>query len=167
MAITCNSCNQHIGDFVAQAEGIKLFKPYITSRKDQSSYAQSFDIRKWLACHLLSAIETTGVRKFYAASLPFELWVFSTDITFASSSNDSEPTRAVKVLFRDTDTSTLNKRDELNSQQLHIEELGLPQALESDLFDVLKKANHDLPHAARNFLDWKVALLPRFVEADT
>jgi len=143
-----------------------LFKPSITVRGDQFSQAQSFDIRKWLACHLLSAIETTGVRKFYATSLPFELWVFSTDITFASSLNAQTPTRAVKVLFRDTNPSSLKERDTLDSQQLHVEELGLPQSLESDLFDALKQANDHLPCAARSFLEWKVALLPRFVGAD-
>jgi len=63
------------------------------------------------------------------------------------------------------DDSTIRKRAALDSQNLHVEELGLPQVLESRLLDALKSANGSLPDSAKTFLDWEVAMLPRFVES--
>lgn len=162
-SVTCAECKQQIGEVVPQAEGIKLLKPFLAIRHDAVSKPQSFDMRKWLAGHLLSAVETTGVRKFYATSLPFELWVFTPDMTYCSSEDGGEPVKASKILFRATDPSKMGERDTLGSQQLHVEELGLPSVLERELSRLLEQSNESIPEAARMFQDWKVALLPRFV----
>jgi hypothetical protein len=97
------------------------------------------------------------VRKFIFASLPHELWVFSTNLAF-STLESSEPGRAMKVLFRGREEG--KDVEVLRAENLLIETLSLGSSMEELLYQVLKQENEKLPQSLRGFMGWEVAVLP-------
>lgn len=155
--VSCKTCAATLGFADEQTEGLKLLKPFLTISYPSPSTAASssaaptvvppqtqiptmeqisrdtFTTEKWLAAYLLTLIESTGVRKFLVKSrdsssaADFEIWVFSTSLTYTSSTNSAssvpisslsalestaadshrpdaisqtKPTEAMKVLFK-------------------------------------------------------------------
>lgn len=71
--VSCNSCDAVLGYKDDQAEGLRLHKLSLALSTRATSHPQIFAPSKWLSCHLLSAIETQGVRKFIFSTLPYEV----------------------------------------------------------------------------------------------
>jgi len=155
------SCGAHIGQQVPQAEGIKLFKPFLSISRSTSHF-EAYEPQQWFAGQLLAAIESTGARRFYTNSVPLSIWVFMPNVTYACSVTSPQPTEGVKVLYQIVNAETHAERDKLGGTKVHTEDLGLPAVLERKLLEVLKEANEALPTPAASFMGWKTAYLPRF-----
>ncbi|KAI4727313.1 hypothetical protein E4T49_04929 [Aureobasidium sp. EXF-10728] len=153
----CKSCDAILGYRDPQTEGLRLQKPYLALSSKRDSSPQSYDATHWFSCYLNQAIESQGVRKFVFPTLPYEIWVFSTNLAYSSSACP-EPTQAMKVLFRaregDQDVETLR------AANLLIETLTLSPILEKLLHEVLQRKNSELPESLKVFMGWKVAVLP-------
>lgn len=124
----------------------------------KDSTTQSYDAAYWFSCYLNQAIETQGVRKFVFPTLPYEIWVFSTNLAY-SSLDSPEPKQAMKVLFRarvgDQDVEMLR------AANLLVETLTLSPIMENLLHKVLQQENTKLPESLRSFMGgWEVAVLP-------
>lgn len=182
-SVLCTTCNKIIGFKDDQAEGLRLHKMSLALSYTALAQPESFEPAEWLSCHLLSAIETQGVRKFIFSTLPYEvrpyhmsadaraliidtlqIWVFSSDVCYSSLVHP-KPTRGIKVYFRATKQNAADI-DTLKAQNLHIETLTLPARLEQMLFDLLQQSNESLPEKVATFLDWKVGFLPKFTRED-
>ncbi|GAB7342507.1 hypothetical protein MBLNU457_g0698t2 [Dothideomycetes sp. NU457] len=160
-SVACALCSAHIGQQVPQAEGIKLFKPFLSmSRSDSPS--EAYEPQQWFAGQLLAAIESTGARRFYTNSVPLSIWVFMPNVTYACSIMHPQPTEGIKVLYQVVDEDTHAQRDKLGGSKVHTEDLGLPAVLERSLLEVLKAANEALPTPAASFVGWNTAYLPHF-----
>lgn len=132
---------------------------------------QSFDITKWLSCHLLSSMDNEGLRKFVVSSAsglqdPISIWIFAPDLNIASSaSRQDTPLRVMKIMWKSAPAQVQNTR--LDTQSMTEGELEMA-AFE---FAALKRSLEDsailLPEGARRFLDWNVALLERFTVEDS
>ncbi|CAD0111606.1 unnamed protein product, partial [Aureobasidium uvarum] len=153
----CKTCDTLLGYRDPQTEGVRLQKPYLALSSKKDSTLQSYDAADWFSYCLNQAIETQGVRKFVFPALPYEIWVFSTNLAYSSSACP-DPKQAMKVLFRaregDQDVETLR------AANLLIETLTLPPILEKLLYEVLQQKNSELPESLKVFMGWKVAVLP-------
>lgn len=152
----CKTCASPLGTQDPQTQGLRLQKPHLAI-SSHSTTAQAFAPVQWFSSYLTSTIESQGVRKFNFATLPHELWVFSTDIAFASLDSPT-PKQGIKVLFRkregDRDVETMR------AANLLIETLTLGQGLEGLLMQCLRERNSLLPQNLRSFVGWEVAVLP-------
>ncbi|THW97480.1 hypothetical protein D6D18_05514 [Aureobasidium pullulans] len=161
--VYCITCDTALGHRDPQTEGIRLQKPYLALSQGGSRTTRSYDPAHWFSCYLNQAIETQGVRKFVFSTLPYEIWVFSTNLAYASLEYP-EPKQAMKVLFRtrqgDQDVETLR------AANLLIETLTLSPMLEKLLYQVLQRENFKLPDSLKNFMGWEVAVLPVLYKAD-
>lgn len=185
VSLKCSSCDQSIGQIHNSSEGYKLRKLALSVSSSSQSPDKSFESQKWLACHLLSSIDTQGVRKFlirpashsHDASPPIKIWVFNPDINISSSESlEPKPLRAVKILWKDADvqhSSTTDGRESndnearLDRQTLSEGEIELPAEELRSLKEALIKSANLLPEGSKMFQEeWRVALLPRFVHAD-
>lgn len=157
------TCDTALGHRDPQTEGIRLQKPYLALSQGESRITRSYDPAHWFSCYLNQAIETLGVRKFVFPTLPYEIWVFSTNLAYASLVYP-EPKQAMKVLFRkrqgDQDVETLR------AANLLIETLTLSPMSEKLLSQVLQRENFKLPMSLKSFMDWDVAVLPVLYKAD-
>ncbi|THZ25518.1 hypothetical protein D6C91_02939 [Aureobasidium pullulans] len=161
--VNCITCDTALGHRDPQTEGVRLQKPYLALSQGGSRTTRSYDPAHWFSCYLNQAIETQGVRKFVFSTLPYEIWVFSTNLAYASLEYP-EPKQAMKVLFRtrqgDQDVETLR------AANLLIETLTLSPMLEKLLYQVLQRENSKLPDSLKNFVGWEVAVLPVLYKAD-
>ena len=145
-----------------------LHKLHLSLSTGAELAAKSHDNAKWLACLLLCAMENQGVRKFAVqrsagAKSTLKLWVFTPDLTVSSSKMASaEPMRVVKVLWQeleDVDTGP----ERLSDMTLSEGELRLQRIEVESLLELLKESAALIPEAAREFQEWNVGLLERFV----
>lgn len=165
--LQCSSCHQLLGQLHKSSGGLKLRKACLSLSRTGDSPLVSYSAEKWLSCHLLSSIDSQGVRKFTITSTTsdsaaLKLWIFTPDINVSSSAaKDSEPIRAVKILWLDSTVSP-EAAGKLNREALSEGEMELP-ASEMDLLrGTLVQSVNLLPEGARKFQSWNVALLPRF-----
>ncbi|KAK8213420.1 hypothetical protein M8818_002719 [Zalaria obscura] len=133
-ALKCAQCASTVGIPDAQTEGWRLYKPSLVLSPTLDAGVIEYDPSIWLSCYVLSAIDSQGVRKFAASFSNFELWIFAQDLTY-SATHQKEPTRAMKVLFRHTETP--RDVDTLSTQNLSIGTLALPSFLELQLLKIL------------------------------
>lgn len=168
--LQCATCHSNIGTVHYTDEAYKLRKSQLALSPDADSAYVSFESAKWLACHLLSSMETQGVRKFriqcgqHMAGL--KVWIFTPDITISSSAADvSDPIRAVKILWTDSQ-ETMKESGALTRQALSEGEMELASDEFEDLRQALVKSAYILPENARKFQAWHVAMLPRFTASD-
>jgi hypothetical protein len=127
---------------------------------------------KWLACQILAAVESQGVRKFTIQSAEtksattFKIWVLTPDLTVSSSAApSSEPIRTMKVLWHTTDGEDENEsemRKFLTESEL---KLGIDEIQE--LMCALQRTSQWIPEKARELQGWHVGLLDRFTNDDT
>ncbi|KAI4734852.1 hypothetical protein E4T50_14631 [Aureobasidium sp. EXF-12298] len=153
----CKTCDTVLGHRDPQTEGVRLQKPYLALSSKNDSTKQSYDAAYWFSCYLNQAIESQGVRKFVFSTLPYEIWVFSTNLTY-SSLGCPEPKQAMKVLFRAREGG--QDVEMLRAANLLIETLTLSPNMEKLLYQVLQKENSKLPQSLKNFMGWEVAVLP-------
>ncbi|KAK4507738.1 hypothetical protein PRZ48_001473 [Zasmidium cellare] len=175
-ALQCSSCHDLLGQTHASSGGYKLRKAHLSLSRTAQSPFVSYDAEKWLSCHLLSSIDSQGVRKFTITSTDsdntaLKLWIFTPDITVSSSeAKDAEPIRAIKILWLDSVVSP-EASGNLNREALSEGELELPPSEMALLRETLVQSARLLPQSAKKFQSWNVALLPRFksteVESDS
>lgn len=152
--------------------GYKLQKLHLALSLRSEETPISFDPQKWLACALLDAVESQGVRKFIASehySTPKEalmLWIFSPDLSVSSSARSStEYVKVTKILWQDSSPPT-DVTERLNSASLSEGEMILGPGQVDLLRRTLEQSSNVLPENARAFQDWNVGLLERFTPKD-
>lgn len=173
-----------IGVFDRAAQGYRLRKPYLSVSLGPTAPAISYETERWLACHLLSAAESNGVRKLSVwsanrhgpgrAVCTMQIWLFATDITISSSETKaSEPVSVVKVLYHRPKQVPEHPADDsrlsggrLNAAALAEGEVELERQEWSDLRRILESSATLLPPKARSFQEWNVGLLRRFTATD-
>jgi hypothetical protein len=167
--LQCSSCNATVGilDTTTRSHKIAKLALAVTS---STGNQQSFDIAKWLSCHLLSAMDNEGLRKFTVSSVsgpqdPISIWLFAPDLNVASSaSRQDTPLRVVKVMWKPAPAHVENAR--LDTQSMTEGEIEMPAFEFAALKQSLEGSAILLPEGARQFLDWNVALLERFTVED-
>ncbi|CAK4028225.1 Hypothetical predicted protein [Lecanosticta acicola] len=170
-SIQCTSCSTPIGRIHSSSEGYKIRKLHLSVSTARDCAMASFDIQRWLACHLLSSMESQGVRKFTiqkinGGELVLKLWIFTPDISISSSAaKDAEPIRCTKILWKD-DIAAPSESGALNRQALAEGELELPSDEMQLLRELLAQSAALLPQSAKTFQSWNVALLQRFTRAE-
>lgn len=171
LSLQCNFCNTLLGHIHTSSEGYKLRKSHLSVSSNANSPIISYPADKWLACHLLSSVESQGVRKFLIEStesdeVAIKAWIFTPDTTISSSAAENPDTmRAVKVLWI-TCVAPPKEAGALNRQALSEGELELPPNEMSQLQKALEQSAALLPQNARKFQSWNVGLLPRFTLSD-
>ncbi|KAK4637702.1 hypothetical protein CLAFUR0_01750 [Fulvia fulva] len=169
--LTCSTCNTAIGHVHSSTGGYKLRKAYLSVSTAPGAPFTSYDPEKWLACRLLSSMDSQGVRKFIIQSHhhdepALKAWIFTPDIDVSSSAAQSpRPLRALKVLWMKC-TASSAPTSALNRQTLSEGELELHETEMNLLWKVLVKSSMLFPEGGRKFQDWNVALLHRFTSAD-
>ncbi|KAI5254772.1 hypothetical protein E4T42_02086 [Aureobasidium subglaciale] len=161
--VYCSTCDTALGHRDPLSEGIRLQKPYLALSSSQDKITRSYDAAHWFSCYLNQAIETQGVRKFVFPNLPYEIWVFSTNLAY-SSLEYPQPKQAMKVLFRERQGG--QDVETLRAANLLIETLTLSPMLEKLLYQVLQRENLKLPESLKDFMGWQVAVLPVLYSAD-
>lgn len=183
-SLACTKCNASVGQIYSTDESYKIRKLALSLSLSSSLPNQSFEPEKWLACHLLSSIETQGVRKFLirtsssseGPSVPsIGTWIFNPDVKISSSASPHpKPFRAMKILWKDAveqpqqDGENANGNEgKLNRKTLSEGEIELPEEEFKALRKALIKSSDLLPRGSKMFQEeWRVALLPRFVRED-
>lgn len=153
----CKTCDAVLGYRDIQTEGVRLQKPYLALSSKKENTTHSYDAANWFSCYLNQAIETQGVRKFVFATLPYEIWIFSTNVA-CSSLECPEPKQAMKVLFREREGG--QDVEMLRAANLLIETLTLSPIMEKLLYGTLQQENTKLPESLKRFMGWEVAVLP-------
>ena len=173
--LLCPNCRTFIGSLDTTTQGYCLRKPYLSISTHTSQPAVTYDSELWLACTLLTAAETQGIRKLYVSCqnedvnqhpVTMQLWLFATDLTVSSSTSaELEPLHVVKIMYRDAaEDSDFSGR--LNAVALSEGEVELPRDELRGLKGKLERSAVLLPQKARVFQDWRVGLLRRFTESD-
>lgn len=156
-----------MGQVHASSGGYKLRKAHLSLSRESDSPFVSYDAEEWLSCHLLSSIDSQGVRKFTITnttpdSNALKVWIFSPDINVSSSAaGKPEPIQAIKILWVESVASPQDV-GHLNRQALSEGELELPAGEMDILRNALLQSAQLLPDSARKFQAWNVALLQRF-----
>ncbi|KJX94158.1 hypothetical protein TI39_contig4214g00019 [Zymoseptoria brevis] len=170
--LQCSRCKTIVGQIHSSSEGYKLRKMHVSLSAEIGQPSISHESEKWLSCHLLSSIDTQGVRKFRIQSTDpnntsIRIWIFTPDINIASSkATNSKPMRAVKVFWTDAAPSQPGDEGKLNQQTLSEGEIELPIEEMEALRKTLVRSAALLPEGSRKFQEWNVALLARFTGAD-
>ena len=161
----CCTCGVSIGAVDPSTQGYSLRKLHLqlsTGPNDSPKLAKQ---GQWLACLLLCAMETQGVRKFVVSrpdGKTLKLWVFTPDLIVSSSAMERKgPARYMKVLWQESDVVVGNS-ERLNAAALAEGELKLQDDEPAMLEESLKLGSLLLPESARRFQDWNVGLLERF-----
>jgi hypothetical protein len=137
--------------------GLRLLKPYLSLSSKNHPTTTSFPPSNLISSYLLQTIETLGVRKFIFATLPHELWIFSTNLAF-SKLDSPQPKQAMKVLFRGREEG--KDVEVMRAENLLIETLSLGVGMEELLMEVLREESGKFPERVRGFMGWEVAVLP-------
>lgn len=161
--VHCKDCSGLLGFQDPQTQGLRLQKLDLSINTPDSSTGKTFTPEQWFSCYLNFVMETQGVRKFVFSSLPYELWVFSTNLAYSALYRPT-PTQAMKVLYREREGD--EDVDTMKAANLLVETLTLTARLEEMLWECLGKQNELLPESLRKFVGWNVAVLPTFQSED-
>jgi len=167
--LECSSCNTTVGILDSTTPSYRMAKLALTLTSSTGNQ-QSFDITKWLSCHLLSSMDNEGLRKFTISSAsgshsPISIWIFAPDLNVASSaSRQNAPLRVAKVMWKPAPAQVQIVR--LDTQSMTEGELEMSAFGFAALKRSLEESAVLLPEGARRFLDWNVALLARFTGED-
>ncbi|KAK3713450.1 hypothetical protein LTR37_008408 [Vermiconidia calcicola] len=170
-ALLCSQCKTIVGVFEASTGAYDLRKLHLSVSTIPTSSTPNHGTHKWLACLLLCAMDTQGVRKFSVRThledaSTLKIWIFTPDITVSSSVMAStEPGRFVKVLWQHTEDPQ-HGSDRLNAASLTEGEVKLRGGEVDMLCAMLTKGGELMPEAARHFQGWNVGLLKRFTASD-
>jgi hypothetical protein len=167
--LECSSCSATVGILDITTRSYKIAKLALTAASNTGA-SQSFDVARWLSCHLLSSMDNEGLRKFTVSSTsgsqgPVSIWIFASDLNIASSvSRQDTPSRVVKVMWKPAPAHVQNAR--LDTQSMTEGEIEMPDFEFAALGRSLEESAILLPEGARQFLGWNVALLERFTVED-
>lgn len=167
--LNCSSCSATVGTLDVATSSYKLFKLAL-SLSSKNDHKQTFNVTKWLSCHLLNSMDNQGLRKFVVAPSPASkpsliIWLFAPDLNIASSvAARDEPLRVTKILWK---LAPVQRQDTLLDKQSMTE--GEIEVSHFE-FEALKKSLEQsailLPESVQRFQDWNVALLERFNVSD-
>jgi hypothetical protein len=166
--LNCSSCGATIGTLDATSS-YKLFKLAL-SLSSKNDHKQTFNVTKWLSCHLLNSMDNQGLRKFVitsspASQRPLMIWLFAPDLNIASSAAICDtPLRVTKILWGSAPEQ--RQYTLLDKQSMTEGEIEVPDFEFEALKSSLEKSAFLLPESAQRFQDWNVALLERFVTGD-
>ena len=173
--LSCTQCQSPLGQLDRSTGGYKLRKLNLALSPTKPLPTQSFIPEKWLACQILSATETQGVRKFLihdpsnpsASTTALKIWVFAPDLCVSSSASSRvEFVRMAKVLWRDEDTKS-GHGEMLSGSAAAEGEIRLERGELGLLWSCLEKSAGLVPEDGRMFMErWRVGLLERFVVED-
>lgn len=167
--LDCSSCNATIGTLDAATSSYKLFKLAL-SLSSKNDRKQTFDVTKWLSCHLLNSMDNQGLRKLVVTPSPalqpsLLIWLFAPDLNIASSAAAHDtPLRVTKILWKSAPAQRQNTL--LDKQSMTEGEIEVPDFEFEALKNSLEQSAVLLPESAQRFQDWNVALLERFVASD-
>ena len=167
--LNCSSCGETNGILDVATSSYKLFKLALSiSSKDD--HRQTFNVTKWLSCHLLNSMDNQGLRKFVVTSSPASqpsllIWLFAPDLNIASSAAVHDtPLRVTKILWK---VAPAQRQDTLLDKQSMTEgEIEIPNFEFEALKNSLEQSAVLLPESAQRFQEWNVALLERFTASD-
>ena len=167
--LNCSSCDAIIGTLDIATSSYKLFKLTLLL-SSKNGHQKTFNVAKWLSCHLLNSMDNQGLRKFVvtpsSASQPSLLiWLFAPDLNIASSAAAHDtPLRVTKILWK---SAPAQRQDTLLDKQSMTEgEIEVPEFEFEALQSSLEQSSALLPESAQRFQDWHVALLERFATSD-
>lgn len=89
------------------------------------------------------------------------IWVFNNSITFSSTEDSKSPLGAVKVFYRLISKAEADKM--LDSMTSDVQDITLPSDAISGILDVLVKSNTLIPEGDRQFKEWTVGLIEKWV----
>lgn len=175
-------CNALLGRIdTSTHEGYKLHKPSLSLSVNASAKHNWYSSSKWLSLHILTAVESQGVRKFTipAATISqfgkeqtkqIKLWIFTPDLLVSTSAIETnEPVRVAKILWQEEtrpEGEAEAPSEKLSRQALSEGELSLREDEVQSLVQLLRASAAWLPYGARKFGDWDVGLLERFTKSD-
>ena len=167
--LNCSSCSATIGTLDVAISSHKLFKLAL-SLSFKNDHRQTFDVTKWLSCHLLTSMDNQGLRKFVVTPSPasrpsLSIWLFAPDLNISSSAAAyDKPLRATKILWK----SAPAQRQEtlLDKQSMTEGEIEIPNFEFEALKNSLEQSAVLLPESAQRFQEWNAALLERFTASD-
>ena len=167
--LNCSSCDAIIGIKDVATGSYKLFKLAL-SLSSNNDRIQTFNVTKWLSCHLLNSMDNQGLRKFVVTPRPalqpsLLIWLFAPDLNIASSAAaHDKPLRVAKILWKSAPAQRQDTR--LDKQSMTEGEIESPDFEFEALKSSLEQSVPLLPESAQRFQDWKVAMLERFVASD-
>ena len=119
-------------------------------------------ISELMPAHLMSLIESQGIRKFsirddrkQGPSRTLLLWVFTPNIMFSSSLNNQGPSQGMKILFKEFLKST----SDLGSYDIKVEAIDVPEEAILDLLHSLRNSAEMMPPSAKKVHEWEVGIL--------
>ena len=161
-----------VGEVEQSMQAYKLRKPALALSSNLKASTKAYDVSKWFACLILSAVESQGARKFIirddadATNRTLRVWVFAPGLSISSSGRSStEPVRVAKVLWQDCE-APVDMSDRSNASAMSDGDLTLQNGELALLRDKLREGGELLPEGARKFQEWHVGLLPRFTSKD-
>ncbi|RMY27226.1 hypothetical protein D0865_16067 [Hortaea werneckii] len=173
--LLCINCNTNLGNVDTNTQAHRLGKPSLSISETSASAPISHAMEFWLSCHLLTAADAQGVRKFKFYShgtedpprsrthTALQIWLFATDLMISSSASPiPEPLPVLKILYKRVDIPAGESTGRLDAQALSEGELELPAHQWEFLDDLLEGSEGLLPARARGFQGWRVGVLRRF-----
>ncbi|KAI7695983.1 hypothetical protein KC353_g17661 [Hortaea werneckii] len=180
--LLCTTCNTTLGNVDTNTQAHRLGKPSLSISDTPASAPISHAMELWLSCHLLTAADAQGVRKFkvyrhgtedprgsrttHTAAL--QIWLFATDLVISSSSSSAsqtpEPLPVLKIFYKRVDIAAEESTGRLDAQALSEGELELPRHEWELLNDLLEGSAELLPARARGFQEWRVLPLAMLTE---
>ncbi|KAK8147316.1 hypothetical protein G3M48_001799 [Beauveria asiatica] len=168
LTISCSNCTADVGIFSVLAYTVAFYKWQISC--EISSVQKSPSSSDCLVATLLSTIARSGSSK--SVVMPrtsalvdktmrhLQLWVINNNVIFTSNQN-STPTSAVKVLFKEIgEKEALELVESLSND---VQDVNFPaQAIEAAR-KTLTFSKYMLPLSERSFQEWQVGLLERWV----
>ena len=167
--LKCSPCDATIGTLDVATSSYKLSKLAL-SLSSKHDHKETFDVTKWLSCHLLNSMDNQGLRKFVVTPSPASqpsllIWLFAPDLNIASSAAAHDtPLRVLKILWKSAPAHRQNAL--LDKQSMTEGEIEVPDFEFEALKNSLEQSAVLLPESAQRFQDWNVALLERFVASD-
>ncbi|KAK1138636.1 hypothetical protein N8T08_002131 [Aspergillus melleus] len=171
----CENCDFLIGMEDTVSQGWRLFKTSLSAStpaeeqdEDGNSTWHSHPIETVVAAQLLELIERESTRRFVVhggQKNGLLLWVFNPDLWYSNSSPDHSVTaqRAMKVLFQIVaDVDEMLHPENGKTLSLSLDELRLPPYVFYAVSRSLEGSSEGLPVSARNFREWRVAVMHRF-----
>ncbi|KAI7240608.1 hypothetical protein KC330_g1085, partial [Hortaea werneckii] len=137
--LLCINCNTNLGNVDTNTQAHRLGKPSLSISDTATSAPTSHAMELWLSCHLLTAADAQGVRKFKVyghgttedpqsrTHTALQIWLFATDLVISSSASQTpEPLPVLKILYKQINVPAEESTGRLDAQALSEGELELP-----------------------------------------
>ncbi|KAI0152235.1 ubiquitin-conjugating enzyme E2-binding protein [Hypoxylon sp. NC0597] len=179
--IFCQSCGSQLGILNDQGTSVSLFKWQVqVNEESHRSSSEPPRLSHCMSAMLLATMARSGCSKSIILPLKVQdqktqddsqangttksllnIWVFNSNITFSSTEEARSPIQAVKVFYRMITQAEADKL--LDSMTSDVQDIYLPADAIRKVIDILSSSNHVLPQNDRQFKEWKVGLLEKWV----